>query len=134
MAELERFVAFCERALTLDNGRPFVPEEFQRWMLEPFFAGASESILSTPKGTGKHDRIYPGERADELRRDHAPGNDHRDAKQDRHAGTAAHIHRGYGDTTVGHAVARHAENRRSHGTCCHRRARWGRDGRPLRAR
>jgi hypothetical protein len=37
----------------LDNGQPLQLNAFQRWLLEPFFAGASESILSTPKGAGK---------------------------------------------------------------------------------
>jgi phage terminase large subunit-like protein len=52
-SELERFCEFSERFLILDNGRPFIVEEFQRWLLAPFFAGTSESVLSTPKGCGK---------------------------------------------------------------------------------
>lgn len=51
--DLERFARFCERTLVLDNGRPMVLEPFQLWMMEPYFAGRIESVLSTPKGCGK---------------------------------------------------------------------------------
>jgi phage terminase large subunit-like protein len=51
-SELERFERFT-RALILDSGVPFELREFQRWMLEPYFGGATESVLSTPKGAGK---------------------------------------------------------------------------------
>lgn len=49
----ERFEAFAERVLVLDSGRAFQLHPFQRWLLEPFFSGCQESILSTAKGNGK---------------------------------------------------------------------------------
>jgi phage terminase large subunit-like protein len=37
----------------LDNGEPLVLEPFQEWAFAPFFAGASELVVSVPKGLGK---------------------------------------------------------------------------------
>jgi phage terminase large subunit-like protein len=50
--DLESFARFAG-SLTLDSGARFTLAEFQRWLLEPHFAGARESVLSTPKGQGK---------------------------------------------------------------------------------
>ena len=52
-AELERFAAFCERHLRLEDGRPFVLEEFQKTMLGDFFAGATETLILIGKKNGK---------------------------------------------------------------------------------
>ncbi len=49
---LEDFERFA-RLLVLDNGQPFELADFQRFLLEPFFDGASMSVLSTAKGAGK---------------------------------------------------------------------------------
>lgn len=51
-ADLEHFAAFCER-LTLDNGDPFVLEDFQRRVLTDYFAGTEETLVLLPKGNGK---------------------------------------------------------------------------------
>jgi Phage Terminase len=51
--ELDRFAGFAEQVLTLDSGRPFVVEPFQRAMLAPFFEGARESVIVLPKGNAK---------------------------------------------------------------------------------
>src|ERR1035438_6500365 len=40
-------------ALTLDTGGRLALRDFQRWALAPYFAGAVESLISTPKGQGK---------------------------------------------------------------------------------
>jgi hypothetical protein len=53
VSAVDRFAAFSEQLLILDNGRPFVVQPFQRTMLEPFFAGARESVIVIPKGNGK---------------------------------------------------------------------------------
>jgi phage terminase large subunit-like protein len=50
--ELADFARFCE-ALTLDNGRPFVLEPFQRVILSDFFAGATQTLVIIPKKNGK---------------------------------------------------------------------------------
>jgi phage terminase large subunit-like protein len=39
--------------LTLDSGQRMQLAAFQRFLLEPYLAGATESVLSTPKGQGK---------------------------------------------------------------------------------
>lgn len=49
---VDHFAAFCER-LTLDNGSPFLLEDFQRRMLREYFDGAVESLAMLPKGNGK---------------------------------------------------------------------------------
>jgi len=49
---LDTFERFCSR-LVLDSGEPFVLADFQRFLLEPFFAGASTCAILTPKGAGK---------------------------------------------------------------------------------
>jgi phage terminase large subunit-like protein len=49
---LERFGRFTG-ALVLDSGEPFELRDFQRWALGPYFAGAIETVVSTPKGQGK---------------------------------------------------------------------------------
>lgn len=46
------FVRFAS-ALTLDTGGRLALRDFQRWALAPYFAGAVESLISTPKGQGK---------------------------------------------------------------------------------
>jgi Phage Terminase len=51
--ELDRFAEFAGKVLRLDSGGPFELAGFQRWLLAPFFAGARECVLSTPKGQGK---------------------------------------------------------------------------------
>jgi len=45
----ERFAG----TLTLDSGQRMQLADFQRFLLEPYLAGATESVLSTPKGQGK---------------------------------------------------------------------------------
>lgn len=50
--ELERFGRFCG-ALSLEDGRPMVLEEFQREMLSHFFGGAGETLIVIPKKNGK---------------------------------------------------------------------------------
>jgi len=49
---LEEFEAFC-RQLTLDSGRPFVLEPFQKMMLKDFFAGTRETLILLPKKCSK---------------------------------------------------------------------------------
>ncbi len=49
---LDQFEAFA-RQLTLDNGRPFVLEPFQKTMLADFFAGTRETLILLPKKQGK---------------------------------------------------------------------------------
>jgi phage terminase large subunit-like protein len=51
-SDLDAFERFCG-ALTLDNGRPFVVEPFQRTMLGDYFAGARESVILIAKKNGK---------------------------------------------------------------------------------
>jgi hypothetical protein len=50
--DLDHFVAFC-RTLTLDNGRPFIVEPFQRTILRDYFGGARETLTLIPKKNGK---------------------------------------------------------------------------------
>lgn len=50
--DLEHFEAFC-RALTLENGRRFELEPFQKLILGPYFAGARETVAIIPKKNGK---------------------------------------------------------------------------------
>jgi type IV secretory pathway protease TraF len=50
---VDRFAGFARQVLILDSGRPFVVERFQRTMLEPFFAGARESVIVLPKANAK---------------------------------------------------------------------------------
>jgi phage terminase large subunit-like protein len=49
VAGFERFAG----TLTLDSGQRMQLADFQRFLLEPYLAGATESVLSTPKGQGK---------------------------------------------------------------------------------
>ena len=49
---LEAFERFCSR-LVLDNGRPMRLEDFQRRMLEAFFADCRETVVCIAKGSGK---------------------------------------------------------------------------------
>jgi phage terminase large subunit-like protein len=51
--QLEDFAAFCQDALTLDNGKPFVLEPFQRLMLADMFGGTRETVILLPKKQGK---------------------------------------------------------------------------------
>ena len=51
-ADIDHFAAFCER-LTLDSGRRFLLEPFQRKLLSDYFAGAEETLALLPKGNGK---------------------------------------------------------------------------------
>lgn len=50
--DLEHFAAFC-RKLTLDNGRPFELEPFQRTILADYFSGVTETLVLIPKKNGK---------------------------------------------------------------------------------
>ncbi len=50
--EAARFREFCE-LLTLDSGRPFIVEPFQRTLLADYFAGATETIALLGKKLGK---------------------------------------------------------------------------------
>lgn len=52
-SELRSFARFCEQGLTLDNGRPFVLEPFQRRILSDFFAGTTQTLVIIPKKNGK---------------------------------------------------------------------------------
>lgn len=52
VGDLEHFEAFC-RTLTLDNGRPFILEPFQRIILRDYFGGARETLVVIPKKNGK---------------------------------------------------------------------------------
>jgi phage terminase large subunit-like protein len=49
LAGFERFAG----TLTLDSGQRMQLADFQRFLLEPYLAGATECVLSTPKGQGK---------------------------------------------------------------------------------
>lgn len=51
-SDLEAFERFCA-ALTLDNGRPMMLEDFQRTMLADYFAGSRESVVIVPKKNAK---------------------------------------------------------------------------------
>lgn len=51
-AELDSFARFCG-LLTLEDGRPFRLEAFQREMLADFFAGAVETLILISKKNGK---------------------------------------------------------------------------------
>ena len=53
MIELATFAAFCERHLSLEDGRPLRLEPFQRRILTDYFSGATETIILTPKKQGK---------------------------------------------------------------------------------
>jgi phage terminase large subunit-like protein len=50
--EVQDFADFCSE-LTLDNGRPFLLEPFERVMLADYFAGTRESLILIPKKNGK---------------------------------------------------------------------------------
>jgi phage terminase large subunit-like protein len=50
--ELGAFERFC-RGLTLDDGKPFVLEPFQRTMLSDYFDGVAETLILLPKKNGK---------------------------------------------------------------------------------
>lgn len=50
--DLAHFDAFCGH-LTLNNGRPFVLEAFQKRILAGYFAGVTETLALLPKGNGK---------------------------------------------------------------------------------
>lgn len=52
MSDLPAFERFCA-ALTLDNGRPFQLEDFQRRMLADYFNGTRETAIIVPKKNGK---------------------------------------------------------------------------------
>jgi hypothetical protein len=52
-AELHQFTRFCRRHPRLEDGRPLVVEGFQRRMLADYFAGATETIVLTPRKQGK---------------------------------------------------------------------------------
>jgi phage terminase large subunit-like protein len=49
---LEGFAAFCQE-LTLEDGRSFQLEDFQRQMLADYFGGATESLILLSKKNGK---------------------------------------------------------------------------------
>jgi phage terminase large subunit-like protein len=49
---LEHFVTFCAK-LRLDNGRPFVIEDWQRDILADYFDGVLETLVLLPTGNGK---------------------------------------------------------------------------------
>lgn len=51
--ELERFVAFCEKYLRTENGKPLHLEDFQRTMLSGYFAGVRSTLIVIPKKNGK---------------------------------------------------------------------------------
>lgn len=50
--ELRDFAEFCSE-LTLDTGRPFVVEPFQRTILADYFGGATQTLVILPKKNGK---------------------------------------------------------------------------------
>jgi phage terminase large subunit-like protein len=50
--ELESFAKFCG-LLSLEDGRPFVLEDFQRRMLADYFAGTTETLILISKKNGK---------------------------------------------------------------------------------
>lgn len=50
--DLDHFEAFCKK-LTLDNGRPFELQDFQRRILRDYFAGVVETLILLPKKNGK---------------------------------------------------------------------------------
>ncbi len=52
-SDLDAFGRFCERALTVEDGRPFVLEGFQRTVLADYFNGARELVVLMPKKNGK---------------------------------------------------------------------------------
>lgn len=49
---LSDFARYC-LGLTLDNGKPFVLETFEKRMLRDYFAGATETVIIIPKKNGK---------------------------------------------------------------------------------
>lgn len=51
--ELEAFARFCSNALTAEDGSPFGLHDFQRQILEPYFAGVRELVVLLPKKNGK---------------------------------------------------------------------------------
>jgi phage terminase large subunit-like protein len=51
-ADLLDFADFCSE-LTLDNGKPFVLEDFQRTILTDFFEGTTVTLVIIPKKNGK---------------------------------------------------------------------------------
>ncbi|MDX6436765.1 MAG: hypothetical protein QOK34_1599 [Gaiellaceae bacterium] len=53
VSDLDAFGRFCERALTVEDGRPFVLEGFQRTFLADYFDGARELVVIAPKKQGK---------------------------------------------------------------------------------
>lgn len=52
-SELYRFARFCERHLSLEDGRPLLVEGFQERMLADYFDGTAETIILCPKKQGK---------------------------------------------------------------------------------
>lgn len=52
-SELDRFCGFAERFLTSENGRSLVVEDWQREILEDYFAGTRELVVLVSKKNGK---------------------------------------------------------------------------------
>ena len=52
LAGLDGFESFCSE-LTLEDGAPFVLEDFQREMLSDYFSGTRETLVLIPKKNGK---------------------------------------------------------------------------------
>jgi hypothetical protein len=50
---VDRFAAFCEGLLVLDNGKAMRLEGFQRAMLAPLFDGVREAVIVIPKANSK---------------------------------------------------------------------------------
>lgn len=53
VSDLDAFGRFCAGALTTEDGRPFVLEDFQRVFLADYFDGARELVVIAPKKQGK---------------------------------------------------------------------------------
>jgi hypothetical protein len=53
MTGVDRFAAFCEGLLVLDNGKAMRLEGFQRAMLAPLFDGVREAVIVIPKANSK---------------------------------------------------------------------------------
>jgi phage terminase large subunit-like protein len=52
-AETERFASFCSEALETEQGEPLRIEDFQKRVLEDFFAGVRETVVIVGKKNGK---------------------------------------------------------------------------------
>lgn len=52
-SDLDAFGRFCARVLTVEDGRPFMLEPFQRRFLGDYFGGARELVVIAPKKQGK---------------------------------------------------------------------------------